>query len=253
VTARELKDRLYGRHPGGVFPQPGAWTCIEEWRAIDLLAWSAWSSEGGYRRVGYEVKVSRADLRRELLDPLKRARNVKWCNEFYLAVPAGLLTDEELAWEEPEWGPADFERAPCRYSSEGADAPSPSDDPGQCHRGKRRGRLFGPLRKPWGWDEGRAYAGWERDARRAVQYTCDGCGGRGWSERSRVELEAPQLWVPRDVGLVTVDGRGCTVERPSPVRHGIPSFTPCELGQLIRWVSMRPDPRHHPKTATVPA
>lgn len=66
-------------------------------------------------------------------------------------------------------------------------------------------------------------------------------------ERSRVELEAPTVWVPRDVGLVVVDGRGCTVERRAPRRREIPAMDNRTLAQFVRYVSMRPDPRHAPR------
>jgi hypothetical protein len=80
----------------------GQWVCIEEWREVDLLALSAWSDAAV---IGYEVKVSRSDLRQELLRPRKRTEAVAMCTEFYFAVPKGLLKADELAYEEPEWSP----------------------------------------------------------------------------------------------------------------------------------------------------
>lgn len=59
------------------------------------------------------------------------------------------------------------------------------------------------------------------------------------------------LWVPEDVGLVVVDGRGCRVEREAPFNHspediigGRGDGMGSDLHNLIRWVSARPDPRH---------
>jgi hypothetical protein len=227
LDARAVKHRLYSRHPASANQMPGPWTVIEEWRAIDLLAISAWSSAGNYARIGYEVKVSRGDMRAELLNPGKRAKNVDWCNEFYLAVPAGLLTDEELRWEEPEWAPEDFARVPCAVRDGGW-----GTDPGPCRKGKRSGRLIGPVRES------------DPFYRPRVEYPCEACGGRGWLEKSRVELEAPTLWVPRDVGLVLVDGRGSRVFKKAPRRREVPMLSAGELGQLVRWISIRPDPRH---------
>lgn len=232
MTAKEVKNALYARHFASSAQQPGAWTCVEEWRAIDFVAFSAWRSQGNFMRVGYEVKVSRSDLRGELLNPTKRAANVEWCNEFYLAVPKGLLTDAELAWQEPEWSPEDFRRTPCRFNF-GPERPAWNDDPGPCNRGKRETLFVGPL------PQGRGY-------RYRVDAPCDSCGGKGYEERSRVEQESPTLWVPRDVGLVIVDGRGTHVERAAPRRKAVPTLTAREVGQLVRFVSMRPDPRHHP-------
>jgi hypothetical protein len=249
MTAAELKAALYGHHPAGVTPMPGPWTCIEEYRGIDFLAVSCWSSVGQYRRIGYEVKISRSDLRRDVLKPSKRARAVAWCNEFYFAVPAGLLKPDELAYVEPEWAPEDFLRTPCRYSRHGALRPDWNADPGECRRGKRMGKLIGPIPRPWQYatlDES-ALKHWLVYGREKVDYVCDACHGKGHEGKSRVELEAPTVWIPNDVGLVTIDGRGVTVVRKSPVRLEVPAVDQHELGQLLRWVSIRPDPRHHPR------
>lgn len=230
MTARELKDKLYARHAAtqlmGTRRVPGGWTVVEEWREIDVLAFSAHASPqpsvgARYPRVGYEVKVSRADYRRELLRPHKRTPAVAWCNAFYFAVPRGLLTEEELAYQEPEWESRDFMRVPCSGFS---------DYTNFCHKGQRRGPFIGPL---------------ERGSyRNYVQYKCETCNGKGYLQKSRVELEAPTLWVPRDVGLVVVDGRGCTVVKRSPVRREVPAVGNRELNQIVRWISARPDPRH---------
>lgn len=220
MTADDVKDALRGRHYASAAQMPGPWTCIEEWQGIDLLAFSAWGSQGNYARVGYEVKVTRTDLRKELLRPGKRAANVAWCNEFYLAVPAGLLTAAELAWEEPEWPAGSFSRHRCPNHRRGKcveDVPVP---------------FVGPVYR-WS-SEGH---GWTRIA-------CRVCGGRGFLERSLAERIAPTLWIPRDVGLIVVDGRGTHVVRRSPRRAEVPALSPRDLGQLVRYVSMRPDPRH---------
>lgn len=231
MTAAQVKNRLYSRHPASSAQMPGAWTCIEEWRNIDFLAFSAWASASGgrYARIGYEVKVSRSDLRSELLRPSKRAENVAWCNEFYLAVPKGLLTADEMAYEEPEWAPEDFQGAPC-----------PGFAGQRCEPRWRRQRWlkthFVRLPKP---------STSRYDAHDYVQ--CPTCQGKGTVTTSRVEQEAPTLWVPRDLGLVVVDGRGSKVVRKAPRRKEVPALSAGELGQFARWISMRPDPRHVPR------
>jgi hypothetical protein len=233
VNARELKDRLYARHPAswvGAVHTPGAWTVLEEFNGIDLLAIAAWSSAGRvpYARVGYEIKVSRQDLRRELLRPNKRALAVAWCNEFYFAVPKGLLTPDELAWQEPEayqdaeqWG-ALFVRVGCDYSDEievEYTAGHTYKRTRHCYRGKLSNYDLSAV-------------------------PCPACGGKGYLEKARVEVEAPTCWVPTDVGLVEVDGRGTRAVRQSPLRKEVPALGPGELANLVRWVSVRPDSRH---------
>ncbi len=227
MTAKELKDRLYARHFASAAQMPGPWTVIEEWRGIDVVAFSAWHSAQRYARVGYEVKVSRGDMRSELLNPGKRQRNVEWCNEFYFAVPAEMLTAEELAYQEPGWTGGDWRGERC--SGFGGV---------QCHRASRRRtthvvRVPIPTSDSWG--------------ERWTTIRCPTCGGKGMTTPCRVELEAPTLWVPRDVGLVVADGRGTRLIRKSPQRADVPTLTANELGMLVRWVSMRPDPRHHPQ------
>jgi hypothetical protein len=175
MDAVEVKDALRKRHPAtqkmGARTIPGPWTCIEEWRGVDLLALCA-TTAGRVRNavVGYEVKVSRADYRAELRNPHKRGEALSFCHEFYFAVPDGLLRDEEL--------------------------------PGLTAQG---------------------------------------------------QLGETSLYVPEDVGLVIVTGRGCRVVKRSPLnREPDPIVTEprrgaafaSDLNALARWVSARPDPRH---------
>lgn len=229
MTAREVKDALYARHPASRSPMPGPWTVTEEYNNIDLLAISAWSSASRFARVGYEVKVSRQDLRNELLRPGKRAFNVAWCHEFYLATPAGLITQAELTYEEPEWEGKDFIGIPCEGYL------------GQRCRRNYSGKTYRVLvPKP-------STSEWDTN-----EYViCPTCLGKGVTSQSRVEEEAPYCWLPRDLGLVVVHPSGRSeVIRISPRRKEVPMLTDRELGQLIRWVSIRPDPRHHPQQST---
>lgn len=230
VTADDVRDALRKRHPAVDGPMVGPWTTLVEYKGIDLLAVAAWSSLG-FRRVGYEVKISRGDLRRELLKPRKRASAVGWCHEFYFALPAGLMTPEEMAWREPEWEPGDFNREPC---------------PEVCYRpfsGKKakRGREH-KIEIPEA----------ERDPERPWQthrhewIECATCGGTGHLEKSRVEREAPTLWIPRDVGLIVVTAQGCSVVKKAPLRKATAEERRVDaaLADLARWASVRPDPRH---------
>ena len=204
---------------------PQQWTCVEEWRGIDLLALNAWSSARRIARVGYEVKVSRSDLRSELLRPEKRAVNVAWCSLFYFAVPEGLLTADELSYREPDGGfePQDFVGTRCPMAC------SP-----------RRGRKTYLKRVPIP-IVGRQYMGdWQ-------WIKCPTCNGKGYVGKSRVLEEAPTLWVPPDVGLVVVRetswGISSEVVRRAPGRD-VEAMTNYEANRLVRWTSIRPDPRH---------
>lgn len=69
-------------------------------RTIDFFAFNLWPSSG-YRSVAYEVKVSRADFRKELDDPSKRAPWERLAHETWFAAPAGVIPKTEV----PEgWG-----------------------------------------------------------------------------------------------------------------------------------------------------
>jgi hypothetical protein len=245
VTARELKDVLAKRHPAtGAVAVDGAkmlgpWTVLEEWQEVDLLAISANSSPPSgarrgvkYPRVGYEVKVTRSDMRRELLAPSKRKKAQLLCSEFYFAVPKGLLKPEELEWEEPEWEHGDFHRRRCDGNCSPAKHLLPKDAIKEL--GFKSGTHLhtdpSQLANPRDWLS--AYS------------VCETCKGRGWLEKSRVEREAPTLWIPRDVGLVEVTEHRTTVVRKSPLNDSPRPLEHWEVGDLVRWVSARPDPRH---------
>lgn len=65
-----------------------------------------------FRRIAYEIKVSRSDLRRELADPRKRRRALLLSNEFYFICPAGLIRPDEVP---PECGLAEVSPIPLQY------------------------------------------------------------------------------------------------------------------------------------------
>ncbi|MEH3055577.1 MAG: hypothetical protein PGN13_16490 [Patulibacter minatonensis] len=242
MTAVEVKDALRKRHPAYSQGVIGEWTTLEEWRNIDLLAVSAWVKA---ENVGYEVKVSRSDYRSELLEPSKRALAVAGCHRFWFAVPAGLLKPEEIAWDEPSWEPGDFERERCPGIPEF----------GGYYR-ERIGLLgtYGGLCNPKSWrhksgftvEVPKPFAGedYYRSWDGKERIPCPTCKGKGYVAKSRVEREAPTLWVPRDVGLIEVTARGCRVAKPAPLRKPEAPLVSQATAKLVRWVSVRPDPRH---------
>lgn len=275
LTAADVKAALRRRHPAydprlsGV----GRWTTICEWQNIDLLALDAWRPG---EVIGYEVKVSRSDYRSELLDPTKRQAAVAMCTRFYFAVPAGLLTPEERAWEEPKWSPEDFVRQRCtnpkcwmRREARGymRNMPKPR---GPILRGTEREGVSVDLGSIV--DRGVHPHGGTYTHHLQLRGCCVVCKGRGTTERCRAEEISPMLWVPKDVGLISVGPRGCAVLREAPKRtvtepiipwpylgyrreDGPPTrsrMKPEDISRLerqainsfARWVSARPDPRH---------
>ena len=70
-------------------------------RRIDALAIGCWPSRGLYVHA-IEIKVSRADLKRELLQPEKAEAIAVHCDEFYIAAPSGVVANvDDLP---AEWG-----------------------------------------------------------------------------------------------------------------------------------------------------
>lgn len=139
MTAAEVKDAVKRRH--GCFGPSGEWVCIEEafsgfasmGGGVDVFAIGVWRSAkakglpGAGKdcrnpTVAYEVKVSRADFRREVNGyepgagaswrtrpvlpwPHKAHFALERSNYFLFATPAGLLKPEEIERRErPEDG-----------------------------------------------------------------------------------------------------------------------------------------------------
>lgn len=141
MKAADVKAALTRRHSA----REGEWVCVEEafcgWTSlsggIDLLAIGAWqtakakglpgcgriarrevesdlATDTSYPMVAYEVKVTRADFRRDLYGPgtkAKPAPNKVWpykqrdalaqSHYFMFAVPEGLLKDHEIEQRHP--------------------------------------------------------------------------------------------------------------------------------------------------------
>jgi hypothetical protein len=69
-------------------------------RRFDAVAFNCWPSRG-FLRLGFEIKVSRADFSKELAAHDKRAALEKHCHEVYFVVSAGVCVAREVP--EP-WG-----------------------------------------------------------------------------------------------------------------------------------------------------
>lgn len=271
LTASEVKDALRRRHPAFEpgYVGVGRWTTIEEWERIDLLALDAWQSA---EVVGYEVKVSRGDFRSELLKPAKRAAAVAMTTRFYFAVPAGLLTDEERAFEQPEFAPDDFKRQLCTNPACTAKSyvvgrgfmRSAAKPRGTRRKGTDREGVTIDLGDIV--DRGEYPGGGTYTHHIKLEACCAVCKGYGTLGTSWVEDICPYLWVPTDVGLIVVDHFGIAhVLKESPRRKTPEPILPWpyvagqgtsqtaenanriqrqSIAQLARWCSVRPDPRH---------
>lgn len=64
-------------------------------RTADALAFSLWPSRGIYA-TGYEVKVSKTDLKKELAEPEKAEEIARFCKCWFIAAPEGLCKPEDL-------------------------------------------------------------------------------------------------------------------------------------------------------------
>lgn len=69
-------------------------------RRIDAVAVGCWPSRGLYYHA-IEIKVSRQDLKRELANPEKAEAIATFCDQFFIAAPAGLCDPDILP---PAWG-----------------------------------------------------------------------------------------------------------------------------------------------------
>lgn len=104
-TERTVLDALRSRHApkerGGNGPE---WAFVEHVRnaagfnanrTIDAMALGLWPSRG-MELQGYEVKVSRADFRREIADPAKMDAFAHVLDRFWIVAPKGIVPANEL-------------------------------------------------------------------------------------------------------------------------------------------------------------
>jgi len=77
-----------------VAPETGGGT-----RYADGIAINLWQSRG-HSIIGFEVKVSRADFLKEIKDPAKAEPVFKYCDQWFIVAPKGVVKEGELpaAW-----------------------------------------------------------------------------------------------------------------------------------------------------------
>jgi hypothetical protein len=97
-TADEIRkalDTRFTQPEWALFFEVGNGTGYTCNRHADAIAMNMYPSRG-LSIVGFEIKVSRADLKKELDSPNKAESIAQFCNEWYLAVPEGLIHDEDI-------------------------------------------------------------------------------------------------------------------------------------------------------------
>lgn len=107
----------------GGYSQPGE--SVEQ--SIDAWAMALWPSLQ-FKKVAYEVKVSRHDFFRELDHPEKRQAALSVSNQFYFAVPSGLVSLTEVPKEAGLIYLSDLSVGECKVIKEAPrrDGPAPS-------------------------------------------------------------------------------------------------------------------------------
>lgn len=105
VTASSLYARIAATHAApewACFPEVANGTGSNARRHADAVAMSLWPSRGLIVR-GFEIKISRSDYRREAADPTKAEAVARWCDEWWIVAPDGLIRDPETELP-PAWG-----------------------------------------------------------------------------------------------------------------------------------------------------
>lgn len=97
AVTKHVLEALRGRHPQG----EGEWLFYREAWNIDAYVIRCWRGGIGQRRIAYEVKASRADFRREIAKPEKRAGALERSHQMFFACPEKLISKDEVP---PECG-----------------------------------------------------------------------------------------------------------------------------------------------------
>ena len=93
TIAANIYDAIVTAHPApewAVIAEVSDATGGRASRRADALAMNLWPSRGLEIR-GFEIKVSRGDLKRELVDPAKAEAVGAFCHTWALAIPVGLV------------------------------------------------------------------------------------------------------------------------------------------------------------------
>lgn len=97
-TTDELRALLRKRYPApayALFEELANGTGGHKSRSADALAFSLWPSRG-LGLYGFEIKVSRGDLQRELAAPAKAEAIQKFCHAWWIVAPEHIVRIDEL-------------------------------------------------------------------------------------------------------------------------------------------------------------
>ena len=104
-TTRDIVDALnekYRRLSEGGYTGAPKWIYFSELpnnrfasRRVDFWAMACWGSLD-YKRVSFEIKITRGDFLHELKDPTKKEFAMEISNEFYFVTPPDLIKEDEL-------------------------------------------------------------------------------------------------------------------------------------------------------------
>lgn len=104
LNAGQVYDAIVAAHPGPewcVLCEVADATSAQARRRADALAMNMWASRNLEIR-GFEIKVHRSDLKRELESPAKAEAVGRYCHTWSLAVPEGLVRGSDSV--PPSWG-----------------------------------------------------------------------------------------------------------------------------------------------------
>jgi len=112
LTALDIVAALHKRFPAPeyvAFQEVANGTGANARRWIDVLVMAIWPSRG-LQVIGIEIKVSKADWKRELADPRKADAIGKYCDQWWIAAPPSIVDPETLPlnWGLMELGPRGF-------------------------------------------------------------------------------------------------------------------------------------------------
>jgi hypothetical protein len=92
---RKSLDARFTQPEWALFFEVGNGTGYTCNRHADAVAMNMYPSRG-LSIIGFEIKVSRTDLKKELNSPNKAESIAQFCNEWYLVVPEGLIFDGDI-------------------------------------------------------------------------------------------------------------------------------------------------------------